>query len=414
MNEPVKNITIERETARVSSETAILRKVLVHKPDYGIERVTPDSAVELLYEDIVHLPKMMEEHDLFTEALSYFIGRDNVKEAGEILSSILRDENVKEELIHEVALFESLSPEIRKELFHMNASLLASILISGTDPAFSKKYFNPLPNFIFTRDTGVVINQHILIGKAAKKARERESILCRYMYRYFDAGDHNALIELPDEKGMSIEGGDVMLLSPGHLLVASSERTTEAALDYLTRYLLDRNIVERVSRVALPKLRYCMHLDTVFTRFDARHYVGFSPLISSRNVMPVQTRTANGITQRFASINDMLYHEDSQSIVISSGGGVSPFAEREQWTDSCNLFAARDGVAFAYDRNYHTNILLQQHGYSLIEAAELIGQFKTGEKLPEQIRKTIITIPSSELSRARGGPHCMTMPLVRD
>jgi len=414
MNEPIRNTQTAQTGIHVSSETAMLRKVLIHRPDYGIERITPESAVELLYEDIVHLPKMVEEHDLLTEVLSFFIGRHNVVETEEVLRSILSNGALREALLREVALFENLSPDILKELLRMDASVLASVLISGTDPAFSKKYFNPLPNFIFTRDIGVVINRHLLVGKAAKTARMRESILSRYIFRHFNTEDQTTLIELPDRKELSIEGGDIMMLAPGHLLVASSERTTEAALDYLIQLLFDRDIVQRVSRVALPKLRYCMHLDTIFTRFDEHYYTGFAPLVSAHGNMPAETRYADGSKQRFASLKELLLAEDPKTIVIPSGGGISPFAEREQWTDSCNLFAIRNGVAFTYDRNYHTNITFQQHGYSLIEAAELIDQFKSGEKLPEHVQKTIITIPSSELSRARGGPHCMTMPLVRD
>lgn len=414
MNESLRNTQAVQTGIHVSSETAMLRKVLIHRPDYGIERITPESAVELLYEDIVHLPKMVEEHALLTEVLSFFIGRHNVLETEEVLCSVLSDDKLRNDLLSEIAISERLSADILKELSRMNASILASVLISGTDPAFSKKYFNPIPNFIFTRDIGVVINQHLLVGKAAKKARMRESILSRYIFRHFCSEDQDLLIELPDQKGFSIEGGDVMMLSPGHLLVASSERTTEAALDYLIQFLFDRDIVQRVSRVALPKLRYCMHLDTIFTRFDDHYYTGFAPLVSAHGTMPAQTCYADGSKQQFASLKDLLLSEDPQTVVIPSGGGISPFAEREQWTDSCNLFAIYKGVAFTYDRNYHTNITLQQHGYSLIEATELIDQFKSGEKLPEHVRKTIITIPSSELSRARGGPHCMTMPLIRD
>lgn len=401
------------EPINVRSETGVLKKVLMHRPDYGIERVTPGNAIELLYEDIVFLPKMMEEHDQFTEALSYFIGEKNVVEYNNILADLLKKESVKNELLKEICQFEEVDRQLNDELLDYNSEVLAAILISGTHSSTGKTYFSPLPNLIFTRDIGVVIGKHILISKAAKDARKRESILSKYVFRHLSHYEESQLIQIPDEVGFSIEGGDIMMLEPDHLLVASSERTTDIALDYLTNLALDKKIVKKVSRVSLPKLRYCMHLDTIFTKVDSALYAGFGPLVSMPDVMPVISQTLDK-EERFPSLAELLKREKPDTKIILSGGGKSPYAEREQWTDGCNLFTIRDGVAFTYDRNYHTNIAFQKAGYRLIEASELINQFRRGETLPQQIQRTIITIPSSELSRARGGPHCLTMPLIRE
>jgi arginine deiminase len=396
-----------------NSDISPLRQVLMHRPDIGIERVTPNNAVDLLYEDIVYLPKMRKEHDWFTMAISSFIGKENVLEVSYILEDLLNNPEIKNQLIEEIARFENINPLAIQKLNLYDAHQLAEILISGIDSARNETFFKPLPNFIFTRDIGVVINQHLFIAQAAKVARKRESILSKYILKHLSNYQSQLLIEAPQEAGFSIEGGDIMMLEPDHLLVASSERTTEKAIEWITQVVLRKGIVTKVSAVSLPKLRYCMHLDTIFTRFDIHHFVGFAPLICKHNAMPVKSTTLKETTY-YASIQDMLLASDKNTVIVKSGNGIYPYDEREQWTDSCNLFAAKPGVAFAYDRNYHTNRAFQEEGYSLIKAQELVKQFQLGVLNTKQIEKTIITIPSSELSRARGGTHCMTMPVWRE
>jgi arginine deiminase len=382
----------------VNSDISLLKQVLMHRPDIGIERVTPDNAVDLLYEDIVFLPKMRKEHDWFTMALSCFIGKENVLEVSDILEDLLNNSEIKNQLIEKVARFENLNTSTSQKLNLYEAPQLAEILISGIDPITKETFFKPLPNFIFTRDIGVVINRHILIAQAAKMARKRESILSKYILRHLIDYQTDLLIEGPQDPEFSIEGGDIMMLEPGHLLIASSERTTEKAINWLSDYVLSKGIVNKVSSVALPKLRYCMHLDTIFTRFDIHHFVGFEPLICKQNAMPVKSTTLTE-TLFYASIQDMLVATDKNTVIVKSGNGIYPYDEREQWTDSCNLFAVKPGVAFTYDRNYHTNRAFQEQGYSLIKAKELVKQVQHGILDPEQLEKTIITIPSSELSR---------------
>lgn len=404
---------------RVSSETATLKKVIIHRPDEGIEMITPGSAVDLLYEDIVFLPKMREEHDKFTEAIGCFTGHENVLEVVDLLEDILKDEGLRQELTEKIGKLEGLDKSLQERISKLQPDLLAKILISGSLPEVRLNLFDPLPNFIFTRDTGVIINDHLLLSRFAKKPRYRESFICSYIYRYHP----EFATVLKEDKiidfschgtEMSIEGGDVMMLSANHLLVATSERTTVMAADKLIQTVFDKGIVGSVTRVDMPKMRACMHLDTIFTRVSKEFFVGYAPLTNAEGAMQITHHTAATNSKKYSSLQSLIEELIPEAEILPCADGEMPYAEREQWTDGCNLFAVRDGVAFTYDRNFRTNRALQKRGFSLISAEDFLNQVKEDLINPAELEHTIITIPSSELSRARGGPHCLTMPICRD
>ncbi len=412
----------------VSNEISALKRVIVHRPDIGISRVTPKRSEELLFDDIVHLPRMQEEHDIFVSILNRFLGPENVLETERLLVEALdQDPGDKDKLIDMVLDFEELPASYGAILRKMSSTQLTNLLITGYYEPDDHYFFDPIPNFIFTRDIAVTINDHILITKAAKEARHRENFLTRFIIGghpiFQEVREKKQVINLnnidefpPSKRGenVSIEGGDVMILNKDYLLVGCSERSTTYGARALAQRLFEQQAIKNVALVQIPQDRSFMHIDTIFTQVDANDYVGFKPIIADGLGSHVTVLRSDGGEAIYYSVKEFLLREvNPKTKLIFSGKGETPYQEREQWTDGCNLVALKPGVALTYDRNPVTEEAFEEAGYRIMFAPDLLRAFDDGIIRPEEVEKTIITLPSTELSRARGGSHCMTCPIER-
>lgn len=413
----------------VNSEVGFLKKVIIHRPDNGLARITPRKAEGLLFDDIVHLPKMQEEHDIFRQVLQYIIGEGHVMDTEQLIREGLDvSPEVKEELIDKVIDWEELSPSTKKFMMSLDSKTLTTLLITGYYKPNDYVYFDPIPNFIFTRDIAVVIKDHIVITKAAKTARYRENLLTRFIFYahplFKHLNEEGKIINLnhldvfpPSKQGevVSLEGGDVMMLNDDYVLIGCSERTTEYAVDSLKKVLFDKNLTKNVVQINIPNDRACMHIDTLFTLTDHNEMVCYKPTIYDGISSNVLVYRKNGDETVYDSVKNFFLNEiNSEFKFIFAGEGISPYQEREQWTDGCNFVALKPGVAVGYDRNPYTDKALEREGYTIIHAVDFISQVEEGKIDPLEIEKMIINLPSNELSRGRGGTHCMTCPISRE
>jgi len=467
----------------VTSEIGNLRVLLVHSPDSGLGKVVPSKAQDWLFEDIVHLDTMRGgEYDYYIKLLMYFLdpgkikgklneinnadnkraffkpdnasfhNSDKVVEIQTLLSDILEQKDIRKKLVAAVCAIEGCTYRMQLQLIEIEPVELAKIFISGSLNE-QQMIFAPIPNMIFSRDIGIAINNHMLLNKPAKKARARETLLVRYIFfnhPLFEAYRDN-ILEIPDtvqhflrpgedqEEKTTLEGGDVMMVAPQHLLIGCSERTSVSGANEAIKLLFENEVVEKITIVKIPHKRDYMHIDTVFTQVKRNVWV----LLRSLTIAETAQEEAEPIAwfadkknkdkpeivqfrkgkkpKTFATLEHLLDNISQKDLqcteptrFIYSGNNEFPYDAREQWTDSCNLLALKDGVVLGYDRNDKTVEAFKQSGFGIIKVQELLQKFEDGELDPQTMQDTLILMPSAELSRARGGFHCMSMPLQRD
>lgn len=402
----------------VGNEWDRLSKVVMHRPDDGIERVTPKKAEQFLYDDIVYLPRMRKEHDVLNAVFEMFLGKENVHDTEQLFFEALQSpEANKVELLGWVKDEEHLNDEKAEILAALNNEGLTYTMFTGILEESRETIMDPLPNYVFTRDIGVMVKDHILICQASRKARTRESLITYFIVKYHPLFANKVkngwVIDLTEEAdNVTLEGGDVMMYDNDYLLVGVSERSTPEAFDVLREKVFEKKLLKGLVKIEIPKDRSCMHIDTVFTQISRNHFVILKSFLGNDKAK-ITEYTSEGNVIDHQNLESFLLSKNPDTEFIYCGNDEYPYDEREQWTDGCNLVALKDGVAIAYKRNYKTSKALKEKGYKVVDASVLLQAFSQGLLSPEEINKTIVCIPSTELSRARGGPHCMSFPIHR-
>ncbi len=495
----------------VENEIGRLRKLIIHSPDGGIGKIIPGTFADNLYDDIVHLKSMQKEYNHYVKLLLYFLDRekinyikqyqqsateekkswcfipgkdeyfnsDKVLDTQQILGEIIKDEKVKLRLISAICSYEESSFAIQQRLESIhNPALLAKVFITGILPAEENGtgedmfIFPPVPNFIFTRDIGIMVKDHILLSRMATVARRRESLLTKFLSLYYFFKDEpQKVMEIIEESDfflyeeeerkhriISIEGGDVMMIHPKHFVIGCSIRTSSSTINEMIHTLFSKPDlgIEKISVVKIPRNRAQMHIDTIFTQVKRNVWVlygRFSEKILraehvsrhtyttklDHNPRPLEMEQVEilqyykpvaetyiktkdySVAEKLPGIESLLrqisvedFHVQPTDVkIIYSGGNIFPHDEREQWTDSCNVVALKEGVVIGYDRNDKTAEAFEAIGFDVLTTTEAFEKFENGVD-PQNIENTLILLPSAELSRARGGSHCMSMPLLRE
>jgi arginine deiminase len=405
------------DALHVYSEIGKLKSVLLHRPGRELENLTPDSMERLLFDDIPYLKIAQKEHDYFAQVLRnqgvevlYLV--DLVEETFRAQPKLLP--SFVEQFILEAGIYD---PVLRGELIHhflsmelraMIHSMMAGIRKSEM-PTYRKKTLHdyvesrqpflmePLPNLYFTRDPFATIGNGVSLNHMHTKTRCRETIFAQIIFRHHPRlSKQNPPFWFNRNENTSLEGGDELILNHETLAFGISQRTDARSIERLTQNLFQaQNEFKRVLAFEIPRTRAFMHLDTVFTQVDVDKFTIHPEIEGPLTVYELQKKPG--------SKNDIVIreiHEDLETILsrslgqavtlIRCAGGDVVHAAREQWSDGSNTLAIAPGELVVYERNYMTNAVLESYGLHLH------------------------IIPSSELSRGRGGPRCMSMPLVRE
>ncbi|MDO4544465.1 MAG: arginine deiminase [Clostridia bacterium] len=396
----------------VQSEVGRLNTVMVHRPGAELENLMPEYMARQLFDDIPYLVHAREEHDVFSETLrncgvTVLYLEHLLKEAiesssckEELIWEYVREANIQmtgaEQLISEYlsslpldTLISTMGGGIRKSQLPSNAK---KHLVDYIDDAYPF-YVDPMPNLYFTRDPFANVGTGVLISRMQNNVRQRETLFAKYIFKYHPI--YRWVRKWHDRTDIhNIEGGDCLVLNASTLAIGISERTSPQAIELVANRLISPQTgITRIIAINIPKIRAFMHLDTVMTMVDVDTFVIHPNILSSLRCFVLKKEEDKLQIEEsrlpFVDLMKDALGKNEINLIECGGGGVID-AAREQWNDGANTLAIAPREIITYSRNYVTNRILREKGFTVHE------------------------IPSAELSRGRGGPRCMSMPFIRE
>src|SRR5579862_7594099 len=401
----------------VGSEVGRLRQVILHRPDLELKRLTPDNAADLLFDDVLWVAEAQAEHDAFAAALR--ARGTKVHYYSELLAETMQIPEARQYVLDRVFDPRRHGPlatdTLRGAVEGMDAASLTRFLIGGITkreileivPEPKSIAFHsldlggfllaPLPNLLYQRDTSSWIYGGVSTHAMRRPARIGETVTDEAIYRWhpmFAEADFDVWYQGSDAAPATMEGGDILVIGNGAVLVGMSERTTPQAVEVLAHRLFEAGAARCLVAIDMPKTRAFMHLDTLLTMADHGVFTKYAGMgmLPSYTVEPGATGAELKVTDHPPEDmhRAMAAALDRPFITVLTAVQDVHSAQREQWDDGCNVLAVEPGVVVAYERNVTTNAYLENHGIE------------------------VLTVPGGELGRGRGGPRCMSCPIERD